>query len=85
MAVTESPIPILTERVPDGRAWLGPALPASREMHTDSSMGEAPPNDLGLLTLATARTAYEDHDQPERRRHLVRLWRRAGDRRHFRG
>ena len=31
------------------------------------------------------RTNYVDHDDPARHRHLVRLWLRAGDRRHFRG
>jgi alpha-ketoglutarate-dependent taurine dioxygenase len=31
------------------------------------------------------RTPFEDHPEPERRRHLVRLWLRAGDRRQFRG
>jgi hypothetical protein len=27
----------------------------------------------------------QDHDEPDLRRHLVRLWLRAGDRRQFRG
>jgi len=35
--------------------------------------------------IVHGRTPYQDHDEPERRRHLVRLWLRAGDRRHFRG
>ena len=33
--------------------------------------------DIQLLNNATilhARTAYEDHPEPERRRHLLRLW-----------
>ena len=176
----------------DGGAYgadtRGALTPVSLEMHTDSSMGEAPPNYLGLLCLETAksggmsivssalaahnhfldtaphllerlyqvfyrdhqeyqaadaaptnfrpvfawdgrlrtrfnarhtfrgyekigrvldeadlwlergqiqflnnrlvvhgRTTYVDHDDPARHRHLVRLWLRAGDRRHFRG
>jgi len=44
----------------DGQAYgedtRGALTPVSLEMHTDSSMGEAPPNYLGLLTLATARS-----------------------------
>lgn len=35
--------------------------------------------------VAHSRSQYEDHDAPELRRHLVRLWLRAGDRRQFRG
>jgi len=35
--------------------------------------------------IVHGRTPYEDDDAPGRRRHLVRLWLRAGDRRHFRG
>jgi alpha-ketoglutarate-dependent taurine dioxygenase len=40
---------------------------------------------LNNRVIVHGRTAYEDHDDPERRRHLVRLWLRAGDRRQFRG
>ncbi len=40
---------------------------------------------LNNRVIVHGRTPYEDHDEPERRRHLVRLWLRAGDRRHFRG
>lgn len=46
------------------------------------------PGQIQLLdnrSIVHGRTAYEDHDEPERRRHLVRLWLRAGDRRQFRG
>jgi alpha-ketoglutarate-dependent taurine dioxygenase len=46
------------------------------------------PGQIQLLNnrvIVHGRTAYEDHDEPERRRHLVRLWLRAGDRRQFRG
>ena len=40
---------------------------------------------LNNRVIVHGRTPYEDHDEPDRRRHLVRLWLRAGDRRHFRG
>lgn len=40
---------------------------------------------LNNRVIVHGRTPYEDHEEPERRRHLVRLWLRAGDRRHFRG
>jgi alpha-ketoglutarate-dependent taurine dioxygenase len=40
---------------------------------------------LNNRVIVHGRTAYEDHDEPEHRRHLVRLWLRAGDRRQFRG
>lgn len=40
---------------------------------------------LNNRVIVHGRTEYIDHDEPERRRHLVRLWLRAGDRRHFRG
>jgi alpha-ketoglutarate-dependent taurine dioxygenase len=46
------------------------------------------PGQIQLLNnrvIVHGRTAYEDHAEPERRRHLVRLWLRAGDRRQFRG
>ena len=46
------------------------------------------PGQIQLLNnrvIVHGRTAYEDHDDPAHRRHLVRLWLRAGDRRHFRG
>ena len=39
---------------------------------------------LNNRVIVHGRTPYEDHDEPDRRRHLVRLWLRAGDRRHFR-
>jgi alpha-ketoglutarate-dependent taurine dioxygenase len=32
-----------------------------------------------------ARTEFVDHPEPERRRHLVRLWLRDGGRRGYRG
>jgi hypothetical protein len=38
--------------------------------------------DIQLINNATilhARTAYEDHVEPERKRHLVRLWLRLRD------
>ena len=44
----------------DGGAYgadtRGALTPVSLEMHTDSSMGEAPPNYLGLLCLETAKS-----------------------------
>ncbi len=46
------------------------------------------PGQIQLLNnrvIVHGRSAYEDHAEPERRRHLVRLWLRAGDRRQFRG
>jgi alpha-ketoglutarate-dependent taurine dioxygenase len=35
--------------------------------------------------IVHGRTPYVDFSEPEKRRHLVRLWLRAGDRRQFRG
>jgi hypothetical protein len=40
---------------------------------------------LNNRVIVHGRTAYQDADEPAHRRHLVRLWLRAGDRRHFRG
>jgi alpha-ketoglutarate-dependent taurine dioxygenase len=40
---------------------------------------------LNNRTIVHGRTPYVDFDEPEKRRHLVRLWLRAGDRRQFRG
>jgi alpha-ketoglutarate-dependent taurine dioxygenase len=40
---------------------------------------------LNNRVIGHGRTPYEDQDEPELRRHLVRLWLRAGDRRQFRG
>ncbi len=40
---------------------------------------------LNNRLVVHGRTSYVDHDDPARHRHLVRLWLRAGDRRHFRG
>jgi alpha-ketoglutarate-dependent taurine dioxygenase len=40
---------------------------------------------LNNRVIVHGRTPYEDHDDPDRHRHLVRLWLRAGDRRQFRG
>jgi hypothetical protein len=40
---------------------------------------------LNNRVIVHGRTAYQDADEPEHRRHLVRLWLLAGDRRHFRG
>jgi|SoiMethySBSTD1v2_1073268.scaffolds.fasta_scaffold260283_1 hypothetical protein len=40
---------------------------------------------LNNRIIVHGRTPYEDHVEPEKRRHLLRLWLRAGDRRQFRG
>ena len=40
---------------------------------------------LNNRTIVHGRTPYEDFEMPEQRRHLLRLWLRAGDRRQFRG
>jgi alpha-ketoglutarate-dependent taurine dioxygenase len=40
---------------------------------------------LNNRSIVHGRTPYDDFAEPERRRHLVRLWLRAGDRRQFRG
>ena len=40
---------------------------------------------LNNRSIVHGRTPYIDHEAPEKRRHLVRLWLRAGDRRQFRG
>ncbi len=40
---------------------------------------------LNNRVIVHGRTPYQDHADPARRRHLVRLWLRAGDRRQFRG
>ena len=40
---------------------------------------------LNNRSIVHGRTPYEDFSEPEQRRHLVRLWLRAGDRRQFRG
>ncbi len=40
---------------------------------------------LNNRTIVHGRTPYVDFDEPAKRRHLIRLWLRAGDRRQFRG
>ncbi len=40
---------------------------------------------LNNRVIVHGRTPYQDHEDPALRRHLVRLWLRAGDRRQFRG
>lgn len=40
---------------------------------------------LNNRIIVHGRTPYEDHENPDDRRHLLRLWLRAGDRRQFRG
>jgi len=65
---------MLTEIVPEPCAWHGPTLSPDRYLVPipDACRRELDAN-------------YEDHDDPARHRHLVRLWLRSGDRRHFRG
>jgi alpha-ketoglutarate-dependent taurine dioxygenase len=77
-----------------GRALDAPGAEAVRRM--DAFLGD-PAHRLDLWlergqiqvlnnrVIVHGRTPYQDHDDPERRRHLVRLWLRAGDRRQFRG
>jgi hypothetical protein len=40
---------------------------------------------LNNRSIVHGRTPYDDFEEPDKRRHLVRLWLRAGDRRQFRG
>ena len=40
---------------------------------------------LNNRIIVHGRTPYEDFEEPDKRRHLLRLWLRAGDRRQFRG
>jgi alpha-ketoglutarate-dependent taurine dioxygenase len=40
---------------------------------------------LNNRIIVHGRTPYEDYEEPEKRRHLLRLWLRTGDRRQFRG
>lgn len=40
---------------------------------------------LNNRVIVHGRTPYIDHEEPEKRRHLLRLWLRDGDRRQFRG
>jgi hypothetical protein len=50
------------------------AIAASPEFHVDM---ELEPGDVQLLsnhTVIHARTGYEDHPEPDRKRHLLRLW-----------
>ena len=50
------------------------AIAASPEFHVDM---ELEPGDVQLLsnhTVIHARTDYEDHPEPDRKRHLLRLW-----------
>lgn len=49
-------------------------IASSRELYLDMDLE---PGDIQLIsnhTILHARTAYEDHDDPERKRHLLRLW-----------
>jgi alpha-ketoglutarate-dependent taurine dioxygenase len=77
-----------------GRVLDGPGAEAVRLM--DEFLGDPDhrldlwlePGQIQILNnrvIVHGRTPYQDAAEPERRRHLVRLWLRAGDRRHFRG
>lgn len=65
--------PLLT---PDDRAVLDlyNEVADSAELHLDMDLG---PGDVQLVsnhTVLHARTDYEDHPEPDRKRHLLRLW-----------
>jgi Taurine catabolism dioxygenase TauD, TfdA family len=44
------------------------------ELHLDMDLAAGDVQWLSNHTILHARTAYEDHPEPERRRHLLRLW-----------
>jgi alpha-ketoglutarate-dependent taurine dioxygenase len=63
-----------------------PAHPLQRPAHRlDLWLERGQIQVLNNRVIVHGRTAYQDADEPEHRRHLVRLWLLAGDRRHFRG
>ena len=78
-------------------AWLGLAAEGAEAVGLMDAFLSDPAHRLDLwLTrgqiqvlnnrvIVHGRTPYEDDETPGHRRHLVRLWLRAGDRRHFRG
>ena len=64
--------PILREPLDVPAAWLG-----EREQRTDRWMYHVTASDMQFLKNSVnlhARTDYEDYDEPERKRHLLRLW-----------
>ena len=50
------------------------AIAARPELHLDMELARGDVQLLSNHTVLHARTAYEDHVEPERRRHLLRLW-----------
>jgi Taurine catabolism dioxygenase TauD, TfdA family len=50
------------------------AIAARPEIHLDMELGKGDIQLLSNHTILHARTAFEDHDEPEQRRHLLRLW-----------
>jgi hypothetical protein len=53
-------------------------IAARPEFHLDMSIGEGDIQFLNNRLMFHGRTAYEDHPEFERRRHMLRLWLRAG-------
>ncbi len=49
-------------------------IAASPEIYLDMELGPGDIQWLSNHTVVHARTQYEDHSEPERRRHLLRLW-----------
>ena len=82
-------------RLPEDRTCARPAGADAVELLNDFLTDPAHRHDfwiepgqiqiLNNRSIVHGRTPYEDFTEPERRRHLVRLWLRAGDRRQFRG
>jgi hypothetical protein len=50
------------------------AIAARPELYLDMELARGDIQLLSNHTVVHARTAYEDHPEPERRRHLLRLW-----------
>jgi hypothetical protein len=49
-------------------------LANDRALHLDMDFAPGDIHWLANRTILHSRTAYEDHDDPARRRHLLRLW-----------
>jgi hypothetical protein len=78
--------------IPESVAWHRPALPTDRYLRGCEKTGRAhlwvergQIQVLNNRVIVHGRTPYQHAERPDDRRHLVRLWLRAGDRRHFRG
>jgi len=50
------------------------ALAASPEFHLDMDLLPGDMQFISNHTIVHARTVYEDEKEPERKRHLLRLW-----------